>query len=513
MNVPATPIQNWWDANTPRYTHWDVSTRPENPYRNIAAKVISEMVHEVHVNLDVDPALVMMTTLPSVSLACSGLVDVVAPTEKCGPTVVYTLGVAEKANGKSLIHDVICSKPLGNLQSEYLEDNQTAIEQHEKDTVVWGVTLRALQQSMAKKVRDGEDPSAEEEVLRDHLERRPKSPRCGPFLLEDTTSAAFYYAAYKNGVSIKLGGAEGGTLFLGDALNEPQKFNAFFSGEDVRIDRRTAPSFTISNVRVTIGILVQPPVLKSFNESKRGVKAAATGLNSRLLVCDSTAYKRHANSLITQKTWKATERFHARLVAFMKRTLMSAHIDGFQRQELRFTTEAAVRWAEVRSRIECCREVGGMYEFAQDHAGRLPEIIARIAALFHFFEEKIGDIGVETLEAAISIAYLSSIDYLKLFVPPPREYTDALLLDEHFEKHRIHGQLLFDKSYARACCPNALRTEGRYDLAMSLLLKQGKICYGHDMHGYPCLQIVPPQPYVIQQVAYGRKVGNQRVLL
>lgn len=511
MNVPMTTAYGWWDKNAPRYTHWEVTTLPENPYRNMAAPIIAATVQEMHLNFDVDPKLLVTEIFSAISLAASALIDVVHASGQCGPTVLFTIGVDDKAKGKSTIHDAI-NKGLRELQSACLAAGEFDTEKNAQDLIVWGVTLRALQQAMSKKVKSGEDASAEVEALREHLDRRPKSPRRGPYLFDDATCAAFYYGAYRNGVSVRLGGPEGGTLFFGDALNEPQKLNAFFSGEDVRIDRKTGPSYTISGVRVTVGILVQPDVLKDFIQSKRGKKAAGTGFNSRLLVCDSTSYKKQPNGLNAHKTWEATERLRARLVELMKRTLMTSHIDGFQRQELRFTTEAVVRLTEVRSRIENCREAGGMYEFAQDHAGRLPEIIARLSALMHFFEGKEGDIGIETLEAAILIAYLSSIDYLKLFVPPPREYTDAITLDEWFDKYRSQGQFLLDKSYARNFCPNSVRRD-HYDFALLVLLKQGKVCWGHDIEGYPCLQIIPPQQFPPQQYAYGRVKNGQRVVL
>lgn len=503
---------NVWNAGIPRYEHWFVAPAKDNPYREIDAPLIAAAAHETHVNLDVAPALAFLCAIDAVALVCQGLIDVEIPGHGASPVSTFSMKPADKSAGKSITNKKLWG-PLYDLQAEYLNNHDNELKLFEQEEVVWGAKLGALKQAMAKKIRLDECPAAEESALRAHMAIRPQSPRRGPFLLEDTTSAAFQRGVYLNGVSVMLGGAEGGTILLGDALDEPQKLNALSSGEEVRVDRRTAPSFTIRGARVSVGIACQPGVLKDYILSKRGKKAAATGLFARLLVCDATSYQRQATTSVTPKSWVACEKFHARLLELMRRTLMASHIDGFERQIIRFSVEAAALWGAVRGQIEALRGPNGMYEFAQDHAGRLPEIVARLAALIHFFEGKTGDIDVGSLEAAIHIAYRSSQDYLKIFVPPPREYMDAQLLDESFERFRVHGQVLLDRSYARAVCPNALRKEGRYDLALKILLQQGRVCYAYDMSGYLCLQIIPVQAVAPQQLAYGRVVNGQRCLL
>lgn len=211
MKIPTTTAYGWWDKNASRYIHWEVSTLPENPYRNIAAPIIAAAVQKLHLNYDVDPKLVITEVLSSISLAASAPTVVISPSGQCGPTVLFTLGVDEKAKGNSTIHDAI-NKDLRKLQSDCLAAGEFDAEKSSHDLVVWGVTLRALQNAMGKKVKIWEDSSSEEYALREHLDRRPKSPRRCPFLFEDATCAAFYYGAYRNGVSVKLGGPEGGTL-------------------------------------------------------------------------------------------------------------------------------------------------------------------------------------------------------------------------------------------------------------------------------------------------------------
>jgi hypothetical protein len=195
----------------------------------------------------------------------------------------------------------------------------------------------------------------------------------------------------------------------------------------------------------------------------------------------------------------------------MKRTLMTAHIDGFAREELRFSVDAAARWGEIRCLIDSCRGKGGRYEFAQDHAGRLAEIIARLAALIHFVERKPGDIDIGSLEAANYIACRASQDYLRLFVPPPKEFVDAQVLDAHWEDFRKRGIFQFDRSYARSSSPSSVRRSG-YDLAVIVLLEQGKLCYAQDVQGHPCLQIVPQATCFPAQIAFGRILNGVRYL-
>lgn len=506
MNYPP----NIWNNGSHRHTHWTPISTQGNPFQHLDAPMIAAAAHEVHINHDIDPLMALLMVFDAVSLTCAGLVDVVIPGHKAGPTVLFTLKVAGPSNGKSVSHDAIF-RPIYDLQAEYIAEHESELEQYRKDYVVWSTKISALKQVMGKRIKKGEDHSLEEDSLRDHLERMPKSPGRGHFIFEDTTASAFHFGVYQNGISVMLGGAEGGTILLGDALDEPQKLNAFFSRENVRIDRKVGGSFTISGVSVGVGIATQPDVLITFQNSARGKRAAATGFNARLIVCDATNYQRSGFTTLSAKTWEACEALHARLIEYMKKTLMTAHIEGFSREDLRFSVDAAARWGEIRGQIESARMKGGLYEFAQDHAGRLPEIIARIAALIHFFERKPGDIDLGSLESANYIVSRASQDYLRLFVPPPKEYVDAQILDAHWEVFRKRGIFQFDKSYARSSSPSSVRKSG-YDLAVLVLLEQGKVCYAQDAHGYPCLQIVPINTYGIQQIAFGRLINGTRYL-
>lgn len=69
---------------------------------------------------------------------------------------------------------------------------------------------------------------------------------------------------------------------------------------------------------------------------------------------------------------------------------------------------------------------GGMYECAKDHASKVPENIARVAALTHCFEHPDDfEISVESLWLAVELLSYFSRDFLRVFCPPPKYVLDA----------------------------------------------------------------------------------------
>lgn len=495
MNYVSNPSA--WAGGVHRHTHWMQSAVYRNPFENLAAPLIAAAANEVHINHDVDPLMAILMVVDAACLVSQGLVDVEVPGHRPSPISVNTLKVDGPARGKSLTHEVIF-RPLYKIQSETKADREREKAQYERSYDIWETKRRALKQVIAKIVRNDGDSSAQDIALDNHLLQMPKSPHSGQFIFEDTTPAAFFHGVFMNGVSVMLGGAEGGTIMQGEALAEPQKFNALFSGEEVQINRKTASSYTLRGVRVNLGIAVQPDILKSFQESKKGKKAASSGFNARLLVCDATQYQKGVIQRPVNVTWGACEALHERLTGLMQRTLVSSHVDGFERDVIRFSVSAADRFGEIRCQVKSCTGKGCVYETAPDHAARIPEIVARLAALIHFFEGKPGDIDLGSLEAANSIVSQASSGYMRLFVPPPQELVDAALLDKHFDKFRSRGIFYLDRSYSSNGKPNSLRNEGRYDLAMGVLRQMMRVGDGFDSAGKSCLILMPwlnPYPY------------------
>jgi hypothetical protein len=164
-----------------------------------------------------------------------------------------------------------------------------------------------------------------------------------------------------------------------------------------------------------------------------------------------------------------------------------------QRKILKFSPQAEEMWLTISDEIEIEKRPGGRFEKATDHASKLPVNIARVAALLHFFEGFDGDISVETLYVAIEICRDCSNDFMKLFVKPPEEFSDAQILLERFDVYRERGCRYIEKNFARRRCPNLLRTNGRFYVALDRLYFDGYVAARFDLKDVEFIDLYPGQ--------------------
>ena len=98
-----------------------------------------------------------------------------------------------------------------------------------------------------------------------------------------------------------------------------------------------------------------------------------------------------------------------------------------------FSLEGKKRWVEAYNEIEKRMDVGGDLEFFKDIGSKAAENIARLAALFHIYEEgAIGEISEDNVGRASRIV-LWHLEEAKRFlgiVAAPPEQRDALELND-----------------------------------------------------------------------------------
>ena len=110
---------------------------------------------------------------------------------------------------------------------------------------------------------------------------------------------------------------------------------------------------------------------------------------------------------------------------------------------------------------------------APDHAARLAENAARVAALIHLFDGHEGDINVHTVNSAIQICGMLSRDFMRVFVPPPIQEQWASLLNEYFHRFRSSGIKMVKLSDLMKTGPKAVRKRGDLEIALQVLEAAG----------------------------------------
>lgn len=435
------------------------------------AKKFVAAVSEAENNVQAPASLIYISALSAIALAVQSVCDVKTPLGSVIPTSLMTLALAVSGERKTSTMDKFF-KPFKYIQRREKLISKNSSEKFELELEVWSAKKKALVSRVAKSVDEVEKNELMETLMSLHLSK-PVAPMDVQFVYEDSTSQALFKGLSVGYPYAGLVTSEGKEILGGRAFNDLPKQNSLWSGDDVTIDRVRTGRFVISGARLTVAIMVQGDLFDDYLK-RRGREARASGLWSRFLVAnpDSTQGTRFIETPV--QSWNALEVFSKRVMEIADEGLANYKL-GLSRTVLNFSREASAEWVNFANFVEEQIRPGGYFERAADHASKLAENVARVAAVMSYFEY--GDVAIshECLLDAIDYCMRCSIDFKKLFVSATKEEREAetllLWLNEKFDDGvtRIRASELMNAG------PNATRKKARLELALDFLKDRGKI--------------------------------------
>ena len=173
--------------------------------------------------------------------------------------------------------------------------------------------------------------------------------------------------------------------------------------------------------------------------------------------------------------WEKCNNFSARISELLVQNRALLDSPGKERLVVCFSLEAQERWMDVFNEIETGILAGGRFEQVADHASKLADNIARVAALLHFFEGDQGDISCEVLDFAVDVCCWYSDQFFQIFVPPSQEDIDADDLVGWLRSYfgRSYGEIQKNKILQYG--PSKLRGKVRLERALDVLWERGEI--------------------------------------
>ena len=270
-------------------------------------------------------------------------------------------------------------------------------------------------------------------------------------------------------------------------MNDLSKQNALWSGDSITVDRVSIESYVLADARLTVSIMAQESAFQNYME-QRGEQSRGSGLWARFLVCQP--WSTQGSRFIENGTMSSDhcDKFAARLVELLQPNMALLKDPGREKGVINFSPEASERWLSIFNAIEVEIRPNGRFAGAGDHASKLADNIARVAALFHCFEGFEGDISLSTVNAAISLCFYYSDEFMKLFMPPPQEEVDANELYSWLQRE-MTGRINIPKNHVRQSGPNKLRRNGRLDRALEVLRQQGRI-YSFQQGKTECIGLI-----------------------
>jgi len=310
--------------------------------------------------------------------------------------------------------------------------------------------------------------------LRAHFAKKPKRPISRCLILRDVTPEAIAWHLHTVHPSAALASDEAGQILNGRAADQLPILNVWWDGGDTKISRKKSPSFTVRNARFTVSLMVQRHTFGSFLEG-RGRLARDNGFCARTLICEppSTQGRRPINT-IEVATFPKLEVVQHRL------TELTEKIEEPRKATtLEFSPDAKVLWVDFANYIEHNINPGGLYFAVRDAASKTAENVARMAALFHHFEGRSGEIQRDSVDQALQICEWYLREFVRIFCPPPpraQHEVDAMTLDAWLRNnYATNGMYIVKRNFLLQCGPGPLRSKARLDPAIGVLAQFGRI--------------------------------------
>jgi len=455
---------------------------PTNPrpylfqdFPNLMAQAAWEIQGYIHAP---DPMIGMAVTAAAAAVV-QGLADVKMPTGQIRPTALNFLVIAESGERKTTIDNLLFA-PIFAHDAELLAAYRAAIAKHTFDLRRWTVKEKSLHKKYDKAEGDPEQEAHWIEQIEAHNARMPAKPRLRRLIRQDLTGRAWMDALEGDGESIVLATDEGEVLFKGRVMQQLGRLNKAFDGAALlSLDLADDENIVVTNPRLSINIMTQREVLDDFL-AKRGSIARGSGHWARYLVAWPPSTQGFRPVPDQEPVWEDLPKFHARIKELLQRWDARVASGDMTRDVLEFSEEAKHRWVGLAREAEAMIRPGGYLRDINDFASKVMEILGRMAAVFHYFNNEQGKISVDTVNRAFEFVHWHLEEFKRLFSEQnalPEDQDDALRVEDYL-RHRapleiVHGQKQVKKNLLLN--RHVVGSARRLNAALDVLERQEKV--------------------------------------
>jgi putative DNA primase/helicase len=465
---------------------------------------IGAAVREVAEFVQCPVALAACSALSALSVAVQGLANVRRGPDLEGPIGVYLMAVADSGERKSEA-DRRFAEPLKQWEAEQAQLIEPDLAQYRTDLAAWEAEREATIGAI-KKAKAAGNPTEEGRGELARLERaRPVPVKVPRLALESETaeSLAWNLARLDGWPSGGILSSEAGIIFGGHAMRRDSimqslaLFNKLWSGEPLRVGRRTSEQFQLIGGRLTMGLAVQPDTVRAFFEDSKGL-ARGTGFAARFLFAwpESTQGTRQYREASTG--WPGLTAFQKRLRRLLDTRMPFNELGQLSPPPLEMEPDAFEVWRTYHDAVE--RELRPVGELVgiRDVASKAPENVARVAALFHLYEHGPGGrIGADHLTAAGGIVTWHLYEARRFLgeMAIPKRIGNAMRLEEWLLAHcRATGTEAVPIRDAMRLGPNPVRLKADLLAAVAELADTERARLDDDgraIHLNPALLVRP----------------------
>lgn len=418
-----------WDSPIPLTP--SVATNITYPLKALP-KILQEAVSTYQLYGQQPLSLVACSALANLSLACQSLANVARDRFLHGPISLYFLTAGISGERKSAV-DTVFSKVIRTweqrIKIQREPDIYTAMTLHN----AWQAEKETILGQIKRAMFANEQLFYLKEELAELLAHEPKIPLLPNLYFEDATQEALVTDLAAGWPSGSLWSDEAGIILGGHGMQSSQTrfvamLNRLWDGKPFAVDRKTSRSFTLAHRRLTLNLMMQPMLLQKLANQSLNI-SRQSGLLARCLL----AYPRSSMGERFYKEPPETldlKNYEERMEACLNYS-QDLTISGCNKlPTLCFSEKAKEQWILFFNGVETGLKNQGQWVDVKDFASKAAENAARLAALFHLFEGKDGDISVENTEQAIEIINWHLQEARQLLVPTQSStaFDDAIKL-------------------------------------------------------------------------------------
>lgn len=437
-------------------------------------------VTAVYLDLKAPVPLVANAALAALSLACQGHNKVASPSGGTGSVSLYFLTVAESGERKTTVEKMF-TRCITDFESEHMAAAEKASKAYECDLELWKQTKKRLQTQLAKSQANGTPDLEIVERLKAHLSKFPSRPRRPRFIYADATPGALLQGLHEDLPSAGLFSSEGAIILDGAAVRNVPALNQLWdAASSIRVDRVRSESYSLVDARLTMSIMIQPDLLRRFLGRKNG-EARASGLLARMLIAypSTTQGYRFLND-DPKHYYPSLRIFNEKIKTMLEKYYFDESKGQNTAATVKFSVQAAREWREFYNRLESQLKPDGYLSDVRDHASKIAENMARMAALFHLIEGYGTEISYDSVIRAAKICNWHLMEFKRLFGDKQEiseEFHNAKILEQWFLADQSRKICWIPKSSILQYGPNKIRNKNALQNALDILSGQGKIFY------------------------------------
>ena len=443
-------------------------------------------------------ALVASCALAAVSLACQNLIDVERLPGLVGPCSLFVTIIANSGERKSAV-DSLFTKPFRDYDDEQEKLKKEKLARHMAALDAWEIQRKAIHSAITKATKNGRPTEGVTHQLEELYSKAPEEPYIRQYIVTDCTPAELKSKLRHPFSSIGIFSDEAKILFDSGLMRNLALLNKLWDAGTVPVGRRTSESFRIANVRVTTSLCIQLDLfIKHFCNDNSEARPSGNLARNMVAYPISTIGERFI--INPRSSYPYLSQFQARITEILRIEHSAIEAGTHTRRVLKFSWDAQQRWIDGFNLTERQIAPGAPLSTISDFVSKLGDNIARIAALFHYFEGNDGDeISLDTLLGAIEVGSWYLKEFERIFSPAmplmPQDQLDAIKLENWLVKKFIKDRCSWiDKSHMERYA--TIRVVDRLEPAISILMRQGLMTNITD----------PPQPGRKPKIRFGLNV-------